>query len=172
MITTVAAKPDDEFFLFQLYSLTRQDELLSWGWGEQEKQAFLSMQWRAQTMSYAAAYPNGLREIVQQQQAPVGQLYTSCHGNRWLLIDISLLPEYRNQGIGSSLIQRLQEQARRAEANIQLSVLPMSSAAPLYYRLGFRHVSSSGLHHILEWSYLHNDNDNPNIDAEGCVLDG
>lgn len=159
MITTVAAKPDDELFLFQLYSSTRQDELLSWGWGEQEKQAFLSMQWRAQTMSYAAAYPNALREIVQQQQAPVGQLYTSCHGNRWLLIDISLLPEYRNQGIGSCLIQKLQEHALRAEATIQLSVLPMSSAARLYHRLGFRHVSSSGLHHILEWSHLHNDND-------------
>ncbi|MNW31565.1 Acetyltransferase (GNAT) family protein [compost metagenome] len=110
-------------------------------------------------MSYAAAYPNAIREIVQQQQTPVGQLYTSCHGNQWLLIDISLLPEYRNQGIGSSLLQKLQKNAHRAEAAIQLSVLPMSSAARLYHRLGFRHVSSSGLHHILEWSHLHNDND-------------
>ncbi|WP_162009972.1 GNAT family N-acetyltransferase [Paenibacillus xylanilyticus] len=151
MIDTVAAKSEDEAFLFQLYSLSRQDELQSWNWGLAEQEQFLHMQWRAQTMSYAASYPGANRMIVRKNGVPVGQMYVFEKGSEWVLIDISLLPEYRNQGIGTSLILDLQHQANRAGARIHLSVLPMNRATNLYQKLDFFPVHSTGLHQLMEW---------------------
>ncbi|GAA0831129.1 GNAT family N-acetyltransferase [Bifidobacterium pullorum subsp. gallinarum] len=151
MIDTVAARPEDEIFLFQLYSLTRADELQNWGWGVEEQEQFLRMQWRAQTMSYASSYPDAIRMIFRYNGAPVGQIYVLDQGARWVLIDISLLPEYRNQGIGTRLIMDLQHRATHANAAVRLSVLPMNRALSLYQKLEFVPVHSEGIHQVMEW---------------------
>ncbi|MEK4372406.1 GNAT family N-acetyltransferase [Paenibacillus sp. FSL R5-0473] len=149
MIDTVAAKLEDEAFLYQLYSLTRQDELQSWNWELEEQELFLRMQWRAQTMSYAASYPDATRMIVRENNISVGQTYVLEQGQEWVLIDISLLPEYRNRGIGMSLIMDLQQRASHAGATIRLSA--MNRAMRLYQKLNFVPVHSTGLYQLMEW---------------------
>ncbi|WP_149847015.1 GNAT family N-acetyltransferase [Paenibacillus sp. 37] len=151
MIDTVASKLEDEAFLFQLYSLVRQEELQSWNWEPEEQELFLRMQWRAQTMSYTASYPDAIRMIVRENNISVGQTYVLEQGSEWVLIDISLLPEYRNRGIGMSIIMDLQQRASHAGATIRLSVLPMNRAMRLYQKLNFVPVHSTGLYQLMEW---------------------
>jgi len=52
-------------------------------------------------------------------------------------VDISLLPEYRNRGIGAALIHTLIETAMAEGQAVKLQVLRMNPAQHLYQRLGF-----------------------------------
>jgi ribosomal protein S18 acetylase RimI-like enzyme len=62
------------------------------------------------------------------------------------LVDIAVLPEYRNRGIGTTLIQSLLKEATCAQKSVALHVLRWSSAARLYERLGFTMVSDDGVY--------------------------
>jgi ribosomal protein S18 acetylase RimI-like enzyme len=53
-------------------------------------------------------------------------------------LSIAVLPEYRDQGIGSALLTRLLEAARSRFAAVCLSVSPGNPARRLYEGLGFR----------------------------------
>jgi ribosomal protein S18 acetylase RimI-like enzyme len=52
-------------------------------------------------------------------------------------LGIALLPEYRGQGIGTALLERLLEAAKNLYPAISLSVSPNNPAIRLYERLGF-----------------------------------
>lgn len=53
------------------------------------------------------------------------------------LVDIALLPEFRNRGLGARLISQLIEEAGRAAIPLRLSVTAGNPAIHLYQRLGF-----------------------------------
>jgi len=60
-----AATASDEPFLFALYASTREHELAAWGWEPAQRDAFLRMQWMAQSHvrvpGVAAAATPGLK---------------------------------------------------------------------------------------------------------------
>jgi N-acetylglutamate synthase-like GNAT family acetyltransferase len=64
---------------------------------------------------------------------------------------LALLADYRNQGVGTLLIQRLQEQARPANIPLRLQVIRFNRAVNLLERLGFRRTSETGSHFQMEW---------------------
>jgi ribosomal protein S18 acetylase RimI-like enzyme len=59
-------------------------------------------------------------------------------------LSIALLPEYRNQGIGTDLLNHLIEEARGQHPGLSLSVSPNNPAIRLYQRLGFEIIGQSG----------------------------
>ena len=67
------------------------------------------------------------------------------------VIDISLLPEFRNQGIGSALLQGVLGEAAESNRAVHLSVVEGNPARRLYQRLGFVQIGESGFYHSLEW---------------------
>lgn len=67
------------------------------------------------------------------------------------LADIALLPQYRNQGIGRFLIQKLLAEATQALKPVRLQVRQSNRALRLYQRLGFSKVSEQGIHFLMEW---------------------
>ena len=67
------------------------------------------------------------------------------------VIDLALLPDYRNQGVGTLLIQRLQQQARSASIRLHVQVIRFNRAVNLFERLGFRRTSETGTHFQMEW---------------------
>ncbi len=56
-------------------------------------------------------------------------------------LTIALLPKARGQGIGTALMERLIEDARKIHPGVSLSVANESPARHLYERLGFQVVS-------------------------------
>jgi ribosomal protein S18 acetylase RimI-like enzyme len=59
-------------------------------------------------------------------------------------LGMAVLPEYRGQGIGTSLLAALLTTAAASYECISLSVSPQNPALRLYHRAGFETVGSSG----------------------------
>ena len=58
-ITLRPAQAEDTEFLFRVYASTRSEELARTPWTEDEKRAFLEMQFNAQEKDYSARFPGG-----------------------------------------------------------------------------------------------------------------
>jgi ribosomal protein S18 acetylase RimI-like enzyme len=129
--------PDDRDFLFRLYASTRMDEIRSFGWSAVQQDAFFRMQFNAQQQWYQATYSTAENQIIEKDQEPIGRMIVQRGAGTWRLLDISLLPEHRGQGIGGELIRALIKDCGAAGAVLQLQVVNTNPAQRLYTRLGF-----------------------------------
>lgn len=144
-------QPDDETILFTLYASTREEELALVNWDTAAKEIFLRMQFNAQQMHYRSHYPQGDHRIILLDDRPIGRLYRARQDREIRLIDITLLPEYRNRGIGTALMQDLIDEAAQTGDPIRLYVFKYNHAAlRLYTRLGFSPIDENGLHIFME----------------------
>jgi GNAT superfamily N-acetyltransferase len=141
----------DEPFLFRVYAGTRVEEMEIVPWDAAVKDAFLGMQFAAQRRSYAAQFPKAEQALVLCDGAPVGQCSVDRSGEAVLLVDVALLPERRNTGIGTAVLTRLQGEAASAGKPLGLHVLAGNRAIRLYARLGFATAARSGLHLAMVW---------------------
>ena len=67
------------------------------------------------------------------------------------LIDISLLPEYRNGGVGTTLLGELIEESRKSGVPLRLQVQRNNQAAiRLYQRLGFSTIEQDEVYYRME----------------------
>jgi len=150
-LSTVPATADDEPFLYQVYASTRVDEMAAWGWSELQLDAFLRMQFSMQQRSYALQYPEAEHLIVLHRGQSIGKTLIFQTNMDLTLVDVALLPEFRNSGLGSALIKGLQERASRQGGTLRLSVLRTNVARHLYERLGFHITGEHGMHLTMEW---------------------
>lgn len=144
------AEAADEAFLFQLYQAVRGQEVASWGWPPDQQEAFLRMQFRIQQQAYSMQFP-GADQIICVEENKAGRFYVAKSPQSIRLVDIALLPEYRNHGIGGRLIRDLLEEAASKTIPVQLSVMKGNPAIHLYDRLGFRITAEEGLYLQMEW---------------------
>jgi ribosomal protein S18 acetylase RimI-like enzyme len=145
-VTLRVSTPDDREFLLAVYASTRDEELSLSGWDDNQKRGFLEMQFRAQNQQYSLSYPQADSSVILFDDHPVGRLLVDRKGPDITLVDIALLPEYRNRSIGTSLIQALLKEATGAQKNVALHVLQGNAAARLYERLGFTMVNEDGVY--------------------------
>jgi ribosomal protein S18 acetylase RimI-like enzyme len=131
------ATPEDREFLFSVYANTRQEEMKPWGWSAQQQEVFLRMQFDVRRRSYITAYPSAEESIIIQGDLPVGTMMISRHSGEIRLVDIAVVSEYRNRGIGGALIGALIAEATGSATVLRLNVLQGSPAIHLYERLGF-----------------------------------
>ena len=150
-VTYRYASSEDAHFLFELYANTRTEELDAWGWDSEQQDAFLKMQFHAQQTSYQKQFPNSNYQIVLMQQVTVGAILVNRNETEIRLADIAILPEYRDRGIGSFLLQNLIREATQAGKPIRLQVIQFNRATLLYQRLGFVKVGDNGTHFLMEW---------------------
>ena len=141
-------RPADEEFLYTVYASTRADEMNLVPWTAEQKQAFLQMQFRAQQQQYAYVYPNAAAQIIELDGAPAGQWLVDRSASSTRLVDIAILPQFQNRGIGKTLLQSLQAENKK----ITLHVIRTSPAALLYQRLGFVFVGEDTFHSEMEWT--------------------
>jgi ribosomal protein S18 acetylase RimI-like enzyme len=150
-MTRPAVQEQDEAFLYELYRTSREEEVSGWGWSESDKHAFLHMQFRMQQRSYELQYPSHETRIILVADQPVGRIMSAALADALHLIDITLMPAFRNQGIGSSQIRSLQRRAEMERVPLRLSVLHGNPARSLYERLGFHAKESDGMYVRMEY---------------------
>ena len=123
----------------ELYGALRAEELNPLPWPEAAKQAFLDYQFALQHRHYVHYYAPGDFLLIEHGQTPIGRIYLHHGSPDFLLVDIALMPAWRDQGIGTALIRAAQDTAHRASArSLVLHVEQRNSAARrLYERLGF-----------------------------------
>jgi ribosomal protein S18 acetylase RimI-like enzyme len=143
---------EDREFLFQVYASTRQDELAQVNWNTTQKDQFLRFQFDAQDDHYRKYYPNAQYFVVLAGGQPAGRLYLN-HGSSILaIVDIALLPEYRQRGIGARIMRSIQTEAARTGNVVRIHVERFNPALHLYERLGFRLLEDRGVYLYLEWA--------------------
>ena len=144
-------RTEDETFLFELYASTRGDEMALVGWDKPQQEAFLRMQFKAQRSSYAMQFPNADYRIIVHDGRAAGRLIVDRSGDNILLIDIALLPEFRNAGIGSTLMKQVMAEAARSQKPVKLHVEKFNRARRFYDRLGFSTVGDHGIYLEMVW---------------------
>lgn len=137
----------DEEFLYEVYASTRLDELAGLGWDEQQKHAFIRMQFLARERTY----PRVDNRIVVLAGRAVGRILVERNEAEILLRDVALLTAYRNAGVGSRLVRDLIKEADAAGKPLRLHVLATSPAVRLYERLGFCRTGDDGTYLEMKW---------------------
>jgi ribosomal protein S18 acetylase RimI-like enzyme len=147
----------DEDSLYRIYASTRMDELALVDWTAEQKEAFLQMQFNAQTKHYQIYYPNADYQIIlHEDNRPIGRLIVDRSKESILLMDIALFTEYRNTGIGTTLIKDLITEAAEQNKSIILHVEVFNRAMNLYNRLGFAKTGEQGIYYEMGWKPIEN----------------
>jgi ribosomal protein S18 acetylase RimI-like enzyme len=141
----------DREFLYRLYASTRQEELSVVEWEPGQKEAFLRMQFEAQSRFYTENYPGASLQVIEVQGQPAGRLYVARWGTEIRIMDIALLPEFRRQGLGTALMQEILAEGQASGLPVTIHVERMNPALGLYQRLGFRLLEDKGVYWLMQW---------------------
>lgn len=148
-IITRDAGGKDAPFLEKLYSETRRAEFAALGWDENQLEMFLQMQFNIQTQGYKLQFPDARISVIESGGILVGRMITT---EEIRLVDIAVLPESRNHGIGSFVLNRLLDKAQSKEKSVDLQVLKSNVAATrLYERFGFEKTGENELYFMMRW---------------------
>jgi len=145
------ATSEDKTFLLEVYKSSRGDDLRALGWDEDRISEFLDMQYDAQQRFFESEYKRVADQIVLVKEKSAGRLFVERRDHEIRCIDVALLPEYRNTGIGTLLLRQLQDEAQRAGKPLRLQIIRFSRAVNLLERLGFARTSETGPHFQMEW---------------------
>ena len=143
--------PEDNDFLYKVYTSTRED-ITQLGWDEEQKEKFLRLQFMAQHMQYKAQFGTAEFQIILADATPAGRLYINRSEDEIKIIDIALLPEFRSNGMGSSLLKQILAEAKQKRIPVRIHVQQSNPAFHLYQRLGFQKIDENGIYFLMEWT--------------------
>ena len=143
---------EDREFLFYVYAATRSEEMKLVDWDDSKKDEFLRMQFEAQDRYYRDNYTSASYWVVLFDNSSCGRLYIDRWDTEIRIMDIALLPDFRNRGIGSSLLRRIMEEGLRLGLPVTIHVEQFNPALRLYQRLGFSPVGENGIYLLMRWS--------------------
>lgn len=138
-------------FIEALYISTRLEEVAITGWPEAQQLAFLSAQQHAQHSHYRIHYARMEWLIVERAGVAIGRLYLDEWADQFRIVDISLTPEHRGQGLGAAIMADILELGAARRKRVSIHVEKNNPARHLYDRLGFRFVEDKGVYDLLEW---------------------
>lgn len=144
--------PEDLPFLQHLFGTTCESLLALTNFSDQEKRDFVQQQFNAQHQTYTIRSPQANFDLILQDQQPIGRLYVNRLAQELRVMDIALLPEWQNLGIGSDLMKQVQQEAQKSKRAVSLHVeLNNPKAFQWYTRLGFEPTWSNELHVFMVW---------------------
>lgn len=159
MITTakVSLRPEtaeDTNFIEELFIADKDEQE---GWRHllpSERTKILKSQSRYQLDHYRKNFPHAWFCIIEVDGKPAGRFYVNQTPKEMRVVDISILPEYRQHGIGSTLIQQIITESQRLNLPLRLRVDPLNPALGFYQKLGFVVIANEESRLHLEWKQL------------------
>ena len=142
----------DQPFLKQVYASTREEELAIVPWSEEEKITFLEFQFNAQHNFYQSQFGEADFWIIEQAGVSIGRLYLDRRPDEVRIIDIALMPTYRDRGIGTALLNTILAEGRAKNQPVRIHVEHNNRALHLYRRLGFTQIGEEGVYYLMEWT--------------------
>lgn len=137
-------------FLTKVYRSTREPELDVSGWTEEEKEKFIEFQFNAQHSYYTNSYKDAEFLVIVKNKTDIGRLYLWRTENQIRIMDIALLPEFRNQGIGTKILRELIRESEESGKKLNIHVEYYNPALKLYERLGFKKTDDTGVYYFME----------------------
>lgn len=138
--------------LYRVYRSTREEELaMVVDWTDEMKEAFVRQQFGAQHVWYQEHYQGATFDVILVDGVPGGRLYVHSRAAEIRLVDITLLPEHRQGGLGTSIVRSLMERGEAAGKPVTIHVEVYNPALKLYERLGFKPIEERGPYLLMEW---------------------
>jgi RimJ/RimL family protein N-acetyltransferase len=150
-ITLRDALAEDELFLREVYACTRAQELAAVPWNEEQREAFLRMQFDAQHSHYHGQFPDASYQVILHEAQPIGRFYVHRTEEDIRVLDLTILPPHRGGGIGTELIQELLAEGNQTDKPVSIWVEHFNPSRTLFERLGFSRVQEDGYNLLLEW---------------------
>lgn len=145
------SEPADETFLETVYAETRRGELAIFNWSREQEDAFFKMQFSLQNKAYAMQFPGADFYVIESKKSSIGCLIVE-RGSEIKLVNIALLPQFRNYGIGTFLLKQLQTEAESANKPLTLHVIKTNDrAVRLYQRRGFTISDDNEIYLAMRW---------------------
>jgi GNAT superfamily N-acetyltransferase len=141
---------DDQELLLGVYASTREEELAAVVWEAGQKKVFLRQQFTAQHAWYQENYAGAEFLVILRDGVPAGRLYVVRWEKEIRLIDIALLPEHRNAGVGSAILAEILAEGSAAAKPVTIHVEKFNPALRLYSRLGFTPIEDRGVYLLME----------------------
>ena len=155
-ISLRAIQDNDLLILCEIYGSTRTEELeRGTNWNEEQKKFFIEQQFFAQHEYYQKNYTGGKFYIIEKENIVIGRLYIDFYFEKKgiRIIDITLLPDWRQKNIGSSILTAILKKAAKQDRNVTIHVESFNPAMNLYKKLGFTKISETNdVYHLMEWS--------------------
>ncbi len=143
-VTGISLRPvsgDDEAFLSEVFLSARPDLMLL-PLEPTDVQILVNLQVRGQRASYLTAHPGAVDHVIERDRRPVGRLFLHEDHEAVTVLDVVVLPEFRNQGVGGSVLADVVDLA--GSRVVRLHVENGNPARRLYERLGFHLISETG----------------------------
>lgn len=142
----------DQEFLIGVYAGTRADELAQTGWDDTQKDAFIRWQYAMQKQEYEARYPDARYDVILVDAVPAGRIWVGADDTQIRLLDIAVIPEFQNRGVGAHLLRQLMDEATRDNKPLRHMVFVLNENAFRFYeRLGFKTIEDLGGYLHMEW---------------------
>jgi GNAT superfamily N-acetyltransferase len=142
----------DQEFLIGVYANSRAAELAQVDWDEGQKDAFIRWQFEMQKREYDTRYPAARYEVILVDNVPAGRIWVGTDDTQIRLLDIALLTEFQNRGVGTQLLQQLMDEATRTNKALRHMVFVLNDDAHRFYeRLGFKTIEDVGGYLHMEW---------------------
>nr|WP_294782256.1 GNAT family N-acetyltransferase [uncultured Flavobacterium sp.] len=142
--------------LCEIYGSTRKEELDNGtNWNDEQKRLFIEHQFNAQHEYYQKNYLGGKFYVIEKENISIGRLYIDFFFEKKgiRIIDIAILPQWRNNNIGSSILNEILKKAVDKDLSVTIHVESFNPAMELYKRLGFKKISeTNGVYHLMEWN--------------------
>lgn len=152
---TVELRPvtaSDDQFLLSIYASTREDELAQAQWVEGQKEMFLRWQFDMQRREYESRFPDAAYHVIVVDNSPAGRIWVGADDEQIRLLDIALLPEFQNRGVGTALLRRLMDRAAKEGKALRHMVFVLNNDGKRFYeRLGFDTIEDLGAYQHMEW---------------------
>jgi ribosomal protein S18 acetylase RimI-like enzyme len=146
-----AVQPEDEDFLLRVYAASRADEMALVDWDETQKLSFLRSQFEAQAAQYHGRFPDAEYSIILYGERPVGRFWIGRTPEQIRLLDIAILPEFQNRGVGAALLKSLVAESEATAKPLRHMVFKLNTAALRFYeRFGFAPIEDVGAYIHME----------------------
>jgi ribosomal protein S18 acetylase RimI-like enzyme len=143
---------DDDQFLLDVYTSTRADELAQVEWAPGQKESFVSWQFNLQRKEHDTRFPDARYDVILVDDQPAGRIWIGEDETQIRLLDIGLLEEFQNRGVGTILVKQLIAEAVAKNKPLRHTVFVLNNNAQrLYERLGFVTIEDLGGYKQMEW---------------------
>jgi RimJ/RimL family protein N-acetyltransferase len=145
-------RPEDADFLYELFCSHMLASVAAMPVDEAMKESLLRMQFRSQTASYRAEYPDGRFDILERDGVPFGRMVLHEANEVATFVDFALLPGERGAGLGTAVMVRLLDWVGERCAAARLSILWNNEASlRMTRRIGFVQVGETPPYVEMEW---------------------
>ncbi len=145
-------KGHDANFILTLFCEVKATELYADSWPQQIRERLVAQQFTAFEQSVQNRYPSSEDYIIVHDSERVGRLQINNDVQSIRVINLSLLPAYRNKGIGADILKGIIREADSTGREVLFEVDKVNPAATLYRRLGFEACKEDALKYVMRYA--------------------